>query len=275
MTIRLFLLATACVGIALAAISFCTRQSATKNRQKLEAAISAQQHPIAQLDAQEHTRSEALKNTTEEIKTLKRKVSTPDESVGDLPQYLQLPEPITPIPQDWSDERSEGTGPSQTPPKPAGSATHFGALSSWMNPHNGFYLPSSDAKPLFDFVQASRLCDLQLSSARSDLQDERAKSADLAHERDQAVRAAKRGPMIPRLRRDVKWLLIGATLALVASSSLHSVSQRAPNPLTAANKYYVYFPGWGVRTLCIGLGWSGRRLLILGHLRRLWGCFGV
>jgi hypothetical protein len=230
MTIRLFLLATACAGIALASISFSTWQSASKNRQKLEAAIAAQQQRIAQLDTQEDMRSVTLKAATDKIETLKRKVNTPGEAVRDLPHYMQLPDPITPIPPDESGERSSNasaaTQPFEVSSKPAAPVTNVGEPPSSPSPHsNGFYLPTADAKPLFDFVQSSRLCDLQLSSARSDLQDERAKSTDLARERDQAVRATKGESAITRLKRDAKWLLIGAAMALAASPS-HRIPQK-------------------------------------------------
>jgi hypothetical protein len=222
MTIRLFLLATACGGIALSAVSFSTWQSATKDRQKLETAIAAQQHLIGQINAQEHTRSADLQATTNQIEALKRKIKTPDQAVNDLPQYLQLPTPITPILKDESGagrtDASTPAQPSEVPPKPTPRASNLSAPASSPRPqHDGFYLPSSDAKPLFDFVQDSRLCELQLSSTRSDLQDERARSGDLAHERDQAVRATKGESVILRLRRDAKWLLIGAALTLIAS----------------------------------------------------------
>jgi hypothetical protein len=223
MTIRLFLVATACGGITLGAVSFSTWQSASKDRQKLQAAIAAQQQVIAQLNSQEHARSVDLQATTKQIEALKRRISRPDEAVRNLPQYLQLPTPITPIPNDESatgrTNASANAQPSEPPLKPTPPLSdHSGPASPPHLPQNsGFYLPSNDAKPLFDFVQNSRLCDLQLSSTRSDLQDERAKSADLAHERDQAVRATKNEPLIPRLKRDAKWLLIGAALTLAAS----------------------------------------------------------
>lgn len=233
MTIRLFLLATACAGIALAAISFRTWQSVGKDRQRLEAAIAAQQKLIAQIDTQEHARSTDLKASTDQIEALKRKVTTPGEAAQDLAQYLQLPAPITPVPQDHpasSGPQSDTSGyppPSSATPLrpplslPVSAATLGGPPSLPGVRDNGFYLPSADAKPLFDFVQDSRLCELQLSSARSDLQDERAKSTGLARERDQAVRATKGEATVARLKRDAKCVLIGVALTLAASLSHH------------------------------------------------------
>jgi type II secretory pathway pseudopilin PulG len=231
MTIRLFLLATACVGIALAAISFRMWQSDVEARRKLKAAIAAQQQLIAQLDTQEHMRAQDLKATTDQVDALKRRVNSPDEAVRDLPQYLQLPAPITSIPKDEADgarnDTTANTPASETSVKP--TTANLGAPISSLNPLNtGFYLPSVDAKPLFDFVQDSRLCQLQLSSARSDLQDERVRSTDLANERDQAVRATKGEATIHRLGRDAKWLLIGA--ALTAFASLPRRSPEKINP---------------------------------------------
>ena len=78
-------------------------------------------------------------------------------------------------------------------------------------------LPATDLKPLYDFVQECRACQVQLSAANADLSDEKVKSAALAKERDVAVRASKGGNLWTRLRRNARWFAVGAGFGAVAA----------------------------------------------------------
>ena len=78
-------------------------------------------------------------------------------------------------------------------------------------------IPAADLKPLFDFVQDCRACQSQLATARANLQYEQSRSAALTHERDAALQAAKGGSFWRRLKRNTKWLALGAAVgALLA-----------------------------------------------------------
>lgn len=76
-------------------------------------------------------------------------------------------------------------------------------------------------KPLFDFVQDCRACKVQLDAARADLSDEKSKSGALARERDAAVKAVKGGGFWTRLKRNAKWLAIGAVIGAAAAHAAH------------------------------------------------------
>ncbi len=76
-------------------------------------------------------------------------------------------------------------------------------------------IPDADLKPLYDFVQDCRACQAQLAAANANLTDEQARSAALARERDAAVTAAKGGGFLRQLKRDAKWLTIGAVAGVV------------------------------------------------------------
>jgi hypothetical protein len=76
-------------------------------------------------------------------------------------------------------------------------------------------IPEADLKPLYDFVQDCRACQAQLAAAKANLTDEQARSAALARERNAAVTAAKGGGFWRQLKRNTKWLAIGAALGVV------------------------------------------------------------
>jgi hypothetical protein len=71
-------------------------------------------------------------------------------------------------------------------------------------------IPAADLKPLYDFVQDCRACQLRLAAAKQDASDNALKITALTRERDAAVTAAKGGSFWLRLRRNAHWLAIGA-----------------------------------------------------------------
>jgi hypothetical protein len=90
----------------------------------------------------------------------------------------------------------------QTPDQPA---THSGNAE----------IPDADLKPLYDFVQDCRACQAQLAAANANLIDEQARSVALARERNAAVTAARGGGFWRQLKRNTKWLAIGAAVGVV------------------------------------------------------------
>ncbi len=81
-------------------------------------------------------------------------------------------------------------------------------------------IPEADLKPLYDYVQDCRACQAQLAAANATLKDEQARSAALARERDAAVTAAKGGSLWRQLKRNAKWLTIGAAAGVVLARTL-------------------------------------------------------
>ncbi|MGC1688013.1 MAG: hypothetical protein WA734_20455 [Candidatus Acidiferrales bacterium] len=78
-------------------------------------------------------------------------------------------------------------------------------------------IPEADLKPLYNFVQDCRACQAQLAAANANLNDEQARSAALTRERDAAVTAAIGGSFWRQLKRNTKWLAIGAAIGAVVT----------------------------------------------------------
>jgi len=62
---------------------------------RLESTIAAQQQIINAVTAREQSRDAALQTTLTQIAAIKKSTQTPEQILRALPQYLQLPEPIT------------------------------------------------------------------------------------------------------------------------------------------------------------------------------------
>jgi len=77
-------------------------------------------------------------------------------------------------------------------------------------------IPAADLKPLYNYVQDCRACQIRLASATQNSSDEAAKIAALTRERDAAVTASKGGTLWRRFRSDALWLAVGASLGYAA-----------------------------------------------------------
>ena len=75
------------------------------------------------------------------------------------------------------------------------------------------------SSPSYDFTLNCKACQAKLAASQGDLADERAKTAVLTRERDQAVRAAKGGSLLRRITRNAKWLAIGAAAGAIAAKA--------------------------------------------------------
>lgn len=71
-------------------------------------------------------------------------------------------------------------------------------------------VPSADLKPLYNYVQTCRACELRLTEAEQRASDDATKIEAMTRERDAALTAAKGGPVWRRLKRDFVWFAIGA-----------------------------------------------------------------
>jgi hypothetical protein len=209
----------AAVALLLAgAFAFRSWLEAHDDRTHMQTTIAAQQQLIAAADQRERQRSADLQASLAQIAALKRQVQTPQQIIRDLPQYLPLPQPITLAPP-ASAAAGQGTALPGNSGAASGSGTGAGADSSSAAAPAApvAQIPTTDLKPLFDFVQDCRACKVQLDAAQADLRDEQAKTAALSKERDAAVKAVKGGGFWTRVKRNAKWLAIGAILGAAAA----------------------------------------------------------
>jgi hypothetical protein len=214
---RKFYFAAAVAILLAGALAFRSWLEAHDDRTHMQATISAQQQLIAAADQRERQRAADLQATLSEIAALKRQVQTPQQIVRELPQYLPLPQPIELAPPPTA-----AAGQGSSLPGKSGASSASGSDSSAAAPAAPVaQIPTADLKPLFDFVQDCRACKVQLDAARADLSDEKSKSAALARERDAAVKAVKGGGFWTRLKRNAKWLAIGAVIGAAAAHAAH------------------------------------------------------
>jgi hypothetical protein len=95
-------------------------------------------------------------------------------------------------------------------PKQLASTTQDPCLGS---PSCNVQIPSADLKPLYNYVQTCRECQLRLDAANQNLADDAKKIAALTTERDAAVTAAKGGTFWRRMHRNLIWFAVGAAVA--------------------------------------------------------------
>lgn len=95
-----------------------------------------------------------------------------------------------------------------TLPNPSSSAATFSSPTLSASAE----IPAADLKPLYNYVQDCRACQLRLAATAQNSSDETAKIAALTRERDAAVTASKGGTLWRRFRSNALWLAVGATL---------------------------------------------------------------
>ena len=186
-------------AVAIVAVGWIAARSwlvSHDNAVQLAATLSAQKRVLEQASSREQQRDAALHKTLASIAAAKRETRTPAAIVAQLPKLLPaLPEPLL------------LTVPAPTAVQPV--------------PDAAADIPQADLKPLYDYVQDCRACQARLSTAQSDLTDERSKEAALSTERDAAIKAAKGGTFWLRMKRGAKWLAIGAALGATAAAATH------------------------------------------------------
>jgi hypothetical protein len=219
---RKFYFAAAVALLLAGAFAFRSWLEAHDDRTHMQATIAAQQQLIAAADQRERQNAASLQATLAQIAALKQQVQTPQQILRDLPQYLPLPQPITLAPpasaaagQGTALPGDSGASASSAPGSASGAGADSSSAAAPAAPVA--QIPTADLKPLFDFVQDCRACKVQLDAARADLKDEQATSAALSKERDAAVKAVKGGGFWTRVKRNAKWLAIGAILGAAAA----------------------------------------------------------
>ena len=234
MTRRTLEIAAFCAALLIAALAIHAWLSSRDEQQRLQSTLATQKQILDAADAREHTREASLSDALARIEKLKRATKTPQQILRDLPNYLPLPQPITLArPAD----AQQGTAPSEKSasarsPQPAPSPPDTNSLPTApqpivpCNPANAAsncvaQIPSADLKPLYDFTQNCRECQLRLAAAQQDHADDLTKLDSLARERDAALTAAKGGTLWRRLRRNALWFVIGAGVGAASAHIAH------------------------------------------------------
>ena len=230
--------------VALAAIVLAAWRSARRDREKLAADLAVAKQALAQADARQHQRDTQLAQTLATLAAEKRSVTTSAQIIRELPQQIPLPVPITLQTQDpISKPQTAPCSAGRSPRSPAGLESTAPPCKPWSSTDQPFgaedsdpasatrsnpsakpaepsgVIPAADLKPLYDFALDCKACQAKLAAAQADLTDERAKTAVLTRERDEAGRASKGGSFLLRISRNAKWLAIGAAAGAIAAKA--------------------------------------------------------
>ena len=220
MPTRIYLrLAEFLIPAALAIIILSAWRADRRDTTQLAADLAAAKQSLTEATTRQHDRDTQLLQTLATLAAEKRTITTPSQILRDLPNQLPLPVPISLQSQNPASDPK--TLPCSSGPHcgPEGlDPTHRPADLSSKAPTQAI-LPAADLKPLYDFTLDCKACQAKLSAAQADLTDERAKTAVLTNERDQALRAARGGSLLRRIARNAKWLAIGAAAGAIAAKA--------------------------------------------------------
>lgn len=99
----------AIIILAVVAFAAYTWQEGRSDRAQLQDTIDSQQQIITSAESREQDRDNALKTTLAQIAATKKSIQTPQQIVSALPQYLNLPEPITLSAEPSATQSGQGT----------------------------------------------------------------------------------------------------------------------------------------------------------------------
>ena len=184
-----------------------------KDRANLAAELATAKQSLVQADERQHTRDSQLLQTLDTLAANKRNVTTPTQIIRELPQYLNLPTPLTLHPSTSSQPQPKPDTHGVPSPCPTDSIKD--------NQPTQVIIPTEDLKQLYDFTLDCKACQAKLSATQGDLTDEKSKTATLTKERDAAITAAKGGSVLRRITRAAKWLAIGAAAGAIAARAHH------------------------------------------------------
>src|SRR5260370_14694950 len=188
-------LATLLVAVILCVAVFVSWRADRRDRAQLAAELAATKQLLAAADARQHDRDAQLAQTLAALAAKKRTIVTLPQIVRELPSQISLPSPIL----------------LQSTP----------ALPDSPTPKTNAVIPSEDLKPLYDFALDCKACQAKLSATQGDLNDEKAKTAALTKERDEALKTARGGSTWRRIGPAAKWFLIAAAAGAVAAKATH------------------------------------------------------
>jgi hypothetical protein len=219
-TLRLRILEIA-AGVLLALTLIFAWRADRRDQAKLSADLATAKQSLAQADARQHDRDNQLQQTLAVLAAKKQQVTTPAQIIRELPQLIPLPAPITLQSPTVSSEPVTTNCSSASVSGPQGLAAARRCLSAAgkVQDPQPILLPTADLKPLYDFTLDCKACQTKLAAAQADLTDERAKTAVLTHERNEAVQVAKGGSLLRRLARNAKWLAVGAVAGAIAAKA--------------------------------------------------------
>jgi hypothetical protein len=207
-------------AVAAATILFVTWRANRRDAAQLAADLAIAKQSLAQADARQHDRDKQLLQTLAALAAEKRNITTPAQILRELAKQIPLPVPITLRDPNSAKNQSNVTCSSGSVREPEGLGSTRRAITTTSSAATTqAVLPIEDLKPLYDFTIDCKACQAKLATAQADLTDERAKSALLTHERDEAVHVAKGGSVLRRIARNAKWLAIGALAGAVAAKA--------------------------------------------------------
>ena len=230
MPTRLWLRLTGILAaLAVATIMFAAWRADRRDRAQLAADLAAAKQTLAQASSRQHDRDAQLLQTLAALAAEKRVNTTPAQILRELPKQIPLPVPVTLQPANLTGNAEKPPCSSGLPWSGKGPVCGPEGLDSTRpatNPTSNAeaaqaILPAADLKPLYDFALDCKACQARLAAAQADLTDERAKTATLTRERNEAVRAAKGGSVLRRIARNAKWLAIGAAAGAIAAKAHH------------------------------------------------------
>jgi type II secretory pathway pseudopilin PulG len=207
------------IVIALLAIYFAWRAE-IRSRAELAAELTTAKQALNAVEERQQARDAKLADTLAAIAAEKRTVQSPAQIVRDLPNQIPLPVPVViqTIPSSsGAGSVAQGTGADRGS---GFTADKDGQISNDASKVQGV-IAGADLKPLYDFALDCKTCQAKLTTAQSDLADEKGKSAILIKERDNALRVARGGSIWKRIGRASKWMLVGAAAGAVAARAGH------------------------------------------------------
>ena len=208
------------ITVALVAILFAAWRADRRDAAKLTADLAAAKQSLTEATTRQHERDTQLLQTLATLAADKRTVTTPTQILRDLPKQIPLPVPLKlqdPNPANVQSNAACSSGSVCEPEGLESTKTRTNVTSNAAATQA--LIPTADLKPLYDFAIDCNSCQAKLTAAQADLTDERAKSAILTRERDEAVRAAKGGSLLRRVARNAKWLAIGAIAGAIAAKA--------------------------------------------------------
>jgi hypothetical protein len=230
MTRRTFEIAAFCAAVLIAALAIHAWLSSRDEQHRLQTILAIQKKVLDAADARERTRQATLNDALAKIEKLKRVTQTPQQIIRELPEYLPLPQPITLAPSATNTNAQQGTAlsaKSEAPPQPSPRNLQGPPVESPAPPQSAVpcnpdgnciaQIPTVDLKPLYDFTQNCRACQLRLTAAQQDHADDIAKLAAVTRERDAAITAVKGGTIWRRLHRDSLWFVVGVGVGAAAA----------------------------------------------------------
>lgn len=197
---------------------------------KLQATLAAAQQQIDSAAAQEKQTDAQLSQQLAQIADLKQRVQTPQQAAAAILQALPpLPAPITlsmpPAAKPAGTQANSHFPASPTANQAPASSANNASLPSAPQPAGATAgtppatatIPQQDLKPLYDYIEDCRATAADRDAARKDLADKQTQITSLMAQRDAAITAAKGGKFWTRVRRNAKWLAIGAGVGAVAA----------------------------------------------------------